>query len=71
MIFYGNIQIPRISGNFDACVDSVYQALFPRRKGAWGRGYTGGVPVYVLCILCVLCTAWCVYRFASNSTAPS
>ena len=34
MIFYGNIQIPRISGNFDACADSVYQALFPRKKGS-------------------------------------
>ena len=32
MIFYGNIQIPRISRNFDACADSVYQALFPRTK---------------------------------------
>ena len=36
MIFYGNIQIPRISGNFDACADSVYQALFPRKKGSLG-----------------------------------
>ena len=36
MIFYGNIQIPRISGSFDACTDSVYQALFPRRKGSLG-----------------------------------
>ena len=36
MIFYGNIQIPRISGNFDACADSVYQALFPRKKGSVG-----------------------------------
>ena len=34
MIFYGNIQIPRISGNFDACVGSVYQALFPCKKGS-------------------------------------
>ena len=33
MIFYGNIQIPR---NFDACADSVYQALFPRKKGSLG-----------------------------------
>ena len=36
MIFYGNIQIPRISGNFDACADSAYQALFPRKKGSLG-----------------------------------
>ena len=36
MIFYGNIQIPRISGNFDACADSVYQALFLRKKGSLG-----------------------------------
>ena len=36
VIFYGNIQIPRISGNFDACADSVYQALFPRKKGSLG-----------------------------------
>ena len=42
MIFYGNIQIPRISGNFDACADSVYQALFPRKKGSLGsRLYWG------------------------------
>ena len=27
MIFYGTIRIPRISGNFGACADSVYQAL--------------------------------------------
>ena len=27
MIFYGRIRIPRISGNFGACADSVYQAL--------------------------------------------
>ena len=26
-IFYGRIRIPRISGNFSACADSVYQAL--------------------------------------------
>ena len=45
-IVYDGIRIPRISGNFDACADSVYQALFPRKKGslglrgkrAWGRG---------------------------------
>ena len=36
MIFYGNIQIPRIYGNFDACAYSVYQALFPRTKGSLG-----------------------------------
>ena len=36
MIFYGNIQIPRISGNFDACADSVYQALFLHWKGSLG-----------------------------------
>ena len=36
MIFYGNIQIPRISGNFDACADSVYQAPFPHKKGSLG-----------------------------------
>ena len=36
MIFYGNIQIPRISGNFDACADNVYQAFFPRKKGSLG-----------------------------------
>ena len=40
MIFYGNIQIPRISGNFDACADSVYQALFPRKKGSLGSRLT-------------------------------
>ena len=27
VIFYGRIRIPRISGNFGACADSVYQAL--------------------------------------------
>ena len=27
MIFYGRIRIPRSSGNFGACTDSVYQAL--------------------------------------------
>ena len=27
MICYGRIQIPRISGNFGACTDSVFQAL--------------------------------------------
>ena len=27
MIFYRRIRIPRISGNFGACADSVYQAL--------------------------------------------
>ena len=31
-------KIPRSSRNFSACADSVYQALFPRAKGAWGRG---------------------------------
>ena len=41
MIFYGNIQIPRISGNFDACADSVYQALFPRKKGSLGSRLNG------------------------------
>ena len=41
MIFYGNIQIPRISGNFDACADSVYQALFPRKKGSLGSRLGG------------------------------
>ena len=40
MIFYGNIQIPRISGNFDACADSVYQAHFPRKKGSLGSRLT-------------------------------
>ena len=28
MIFYERIRIPRISGNFGTCADSVYQALF-------------------------------------------
>ena len=27
VIFYGRIRIPRISGNFGACADSMYQAL--------------------------------------------
>ena len=27
VIVYGRIQIPRMSGNFGACADSVYQAL--------------------------------------------
>ena len=27
MIFYGRIRIPRISGNFGACAECVYQAL--------------------------------------------
>ena len=40
VIFYGNIQIPRISGNFDACADSVYQALFLHRKGSLGSRLT-------------------------------
>ena len=32
-IFYGNIRTPRISGSFDACADSVYQALLSQREG--------------------------------------
>ena len=44
VIFYGNIQIPRISGNFDACADSVYQALFLRKKGSLGSRLGGVVP---------------------------
>ena len=44
MIVYGNIQIPRISGDFDACADSVYQALFPRKKGSLGSRLAGGGP---------------------------
>ena len=47
MIFYGNIQIPRISGNFDACADSVYQALFPRKKGSVGSRLLQLVHVHV------------------------
>ena len=27
-VFYGSILTPRISGGFNACADSVYQALF-------------------------------------------
>ena len=27
-VFYGSILAPRISGGFNACADSVYQALF-------------------------------------------
>ena len=29
VIFYERIQIPRISGNFGACADSVHQTLLP------------------------------------------
>ena len=50
MIFYGNIQIPRISGNFDACADSVYQALFPRKKGSLGSRLMYYVPYLLLCV---------------------
>ena len=34
VIFYG--RIPRISGNFGACADSVYQALLPPTKESLG-----------------------------------
>ena len=47
MIFYCNIQIPRISGNFDACADSVYQALFPRKKGSLGSRLATAVRVEI------------------------
>ena len=50
MIFYSNIQIPRISGNFDACADSVYQALFPRKKGSLGSRLS----VYILWLVKLL-----------------
>ena len=33
IIFYGRIQSPRISGNFGACADSVYQTLLSREPG--------------------------------------
>ena len=36
---YGDIQIPKIFGNFDACADSVYQALFPCKKGSANSVY--------------------------------
>ena len=36
VIFYGRIRIPRISGNFSACVDSVYQALLSPHEGEPG-----------------------------------
>ena len=40
MVLYGNVQIPKISRNFEACTDSVYtRPSFHVRKGAWGRGY--------------------------------
>ena len=48
MIFYGNIQIPRISGNFDACADSVYQALFPRKKGSLGSRLNSAMHAIVI-----------------------
>ena len=38
VIFYGKIRIPRISGNFGTCTDSVYQALLSRARG--GHYYT-------------------------------
>ena len=39
VIFYGRIRIPRISGNFGACADSVYQALLSREPGFEARNY--------------------------------
>ena len=37
VIYVTFYEIPRISGNFDACADSsVYQALFPRKKVSLG-----------------------------------
>ena len=51
MTFYGNIQIPRISGNFDACADSVYQALFPRKKGSLGSRLVASPHDYCLLVI--------------------
>ena len=36
MIFYRRIRIPRISGNFRTCADSMHQALFPPKKESLG-----------------------------------
>ena len=36
VIFYRRIQIPRISGNFGACADSVYQLSFLLMKESLG-----------------------------------
>ena len=55
MIFYGNIQIPRISGNFDACADSVYQALFPRKKGSLGSRLVSDLQCFVVSWFPVIC----------------
>ena len=61
MIFYGNIQIPRISGNFDACADSVYQALFPRKKGSVGSRLVYRRDGYVVySYIPVPCTMWII-----------
>ena len=47
-------KIPRISGNFSVCADSMYQALFPCAKGAWGRGYS-----HIIAILKYIATCYC------------
>ena len=35
--FYGRIRIPRISGNFGACTDSVYQVLLSAQESLGSR----------------------------------
>ena len=65
VIFYGRIRIPRISGNFGACADSVHQALLSAHEREPGfeasiysiskglstaEGGRGHVTTYMYCV---------------------
>ena len=48
VIFYGRIRIPRISGNFGACADSVYQALLSAHEREPGFE-ASAIPALLVC----------------------